>query len=271
MTHNQAANAHCCVSLFQVATRVTHAFVASAAAYLCQRAFLPRTFPPAVCKLVHHPMGKGETSAFEDFLLFCCSPRASYKGSKAAAAASDRWRVGSDGLMELSTSSSIGAHDCGPKVVGTCNFVECYRSGARLEIEATHAAPDVCIKDCCPPVGSDVLHVIISGPLRCLTVNACKQIVVSAPSCTTVDTVHCSLLQLHLACPAMLAAPSVSLSHCSDIMLVLPPSGSSGHIITSHTEGLCFTHGGVASHVVSIPCEFGALYQVNSALNLMNP
>ena len=219
-------------------------------------------------------MGKGETTALEDFLLFCCSPRVSSKSGPKAGSAKSPWRMGSDGFMELSPGSGIGAEDSGhPKIVGSCHFVERYRGGARIEVEVTQAAPDVCIKDCTPPAGSDVLHVVIAGPLRFLTVNSCKQIVISSPSCSTVDTVHCSLLQIHFASGSMPGCPSISMSHCNDVMLVLPATGASGHIMTSHCQSLCFTKAGVVgSEVVHIPCEFGVLYQViNGSLFTKHP
>ena len=102
-------------------------------------------------------MGKGETSAFEDFLLFCCSPSVSSKSGSRASSAKSPWRMGSDGLMELSPGSGNGAEDSvQPKIVGSCHFIERYRGGARLDVEVTHGAPDVSIKDCTPPAGSDV-------------------------------------------------------------------------------------------------------------------
>jgi hypothetical protein len=209
-------------------------------------------------------MGKGETTAFEDFLLFCCSPRVSSKSGSKASSAKSPWHMGSDGLMELSPGSGSGAGDaCLPKIVGSCHFIERYTGGARLEVEVSQGAPDVCIKDCTPPSGSDVLHVVITGPLRFLTVNTCRQIVISSPSCSTVDTVHCNLIQIHFALGSLPGCPSISMSHSKDVMLVLPATGASGHILTSHCESLCFTSTGVAaSEIVPIPCEFGAIYQV---------
>lgn len=219
-------------------------------------------------------MGKGETSAFEDFLLFCCSPRVSSKSGSRASSAKSTWRMGSDGLMELSPGSGNGAEDSvQPKIVGSCHFIERFRGGARLDVEVTHGAPDVSIKDCTPPAGSDVLHVVITGPLRFLTVNSCRQVVISSPSCSTVDTVHCNLLQFHFAPSSMPGCPSISMSHSKDVLLVLPATGASGHILTSHCESLCFTSAGVVgSEVIPIPCEFGVLYQViNGSLFTKHP
>lgn len=219
-------------------------------------------------------MGKGETTAFEDFLLFCCSPRVSSKAGTRPNATKSPWRMGSDGLMELSPGSGNVADDCvAPKIVGSCHFIERFRGGALLEVEVTLGAPDVSIKDCAPPAGSDVLHVVISGPLRFLTVNSCKQVVISSPSCSTVDAVHCNLLQLHFASGSMPGCPSISMSHCKDVLLVLPATGASGHIMTSHCESLCFTSsGGFSSEVVPIPCEFGVLYQIiNGSLFTKHP
>jgi hypothetical protein len=219
-------------------------------------------------------MGKGETSAFEDFLLFCCSPRVSSKSGSKENSTKSPWRMGSDGLMELSAGSGHGAEDCiQPKVVGSCHFIERFRGATRLEVEVSQGAPDVSIKDCSPPPGSDVLHVVITGPLRFLTVNSCRQVVISSPSCSTVDAVHCNLLQFHFAAVSMPGCPSISLSHSKDVLLLLPTTGASGHIITSHCESLCFTIAGVVgSDVVPIPCEFGVLYQViNGSLFTKHP
>jgi hypothetical protein len=219
-------------------------------------------------------MGKGETTAFEDFLLFCCSPRVSSKAGTRPNATKSPWRMGSDGLMELSPGSGNVADDSvAPKIVGSCHFIERFRGGTRLEVEVTLGAPDVSIKDCAPPAGSDVLHVVITGPLRFLTVNSCKQVVISSPSCSTVDAVHCNLLQLHFASGSMPGCPSISMSHCKDVLLVLPATGASGHIMTSHCESLCFTSSGsFSSEVVPIPCEFGVLYQIiNSSLFTKHP
>jgi hypothetical protein len=220
-------------------------------------------------------MGKGETTALEDFLLFCCSPRGPSKlGSKANSSSKSPWRVGADGLMELSPGSGNAAEESvQPKIVGSCHFIERYAGGTRLEVEVTQAAPDVCIKDCTPPPGSDVLHVVITGPLRFLTVNSCRQVVISSPSCSTVDTVHCHLVQFHFTSGSMPGSPSISMSHCKDVLLVLPATGASGHIMTSHCESLCFTSAGVmGADVVTIPCEFGVLYQViNGSLFTKHP
>ena len=207
-------------------------------------------------------------------MLFCCSPRGSPKCGSKAKSTKSPWRVGADGLMELSPGSGNAAEESAlPKIVGSCHFIERYAGGTRLEVEVTQSAPDVCVKDCAPPPGSDVLHIVITGPLRFLTVNSCRQVVISSPSCSTVDSVHCHLLQLHFTAGSMPGSPSISMSHCKDVLLVLPATGASGHIMTSHCTSLCFTTAALTgAEVFSIPCEFGVLYQViNGSLLAKHP